>query len=360
MNAALRPRLAVLLLVSLLLAGCQAAPDTRRVVHEGDAEASGDVHQREMGLAVWMDRLLRVERVGWEVLTGAVDSCPEDEVKARFGAVAMTRYDFGRDMVATAESAFGLGDAVQVLAVFPGSPAERSGVAIGDVVRSVDGWLVPTGPKAQLRLAEHYAELDDREVPVTVVVERDGTELELEVVPKRACAYGIALLYRDGSVNAYADGRNIIVARGMEQFAHRDEELAQVIAHEAAHNALSHRGKRQIYYLFGTILDIAVAFYGVNTSGLFGGLAAGMNSTAYEAEADYVGLYMLAQSGYPVTGAADFWRRMAAESTDQANQGSFLAFHPASPDRYEALEEIADEIESKRQAGLPLRPERAP
>ncbi len=360
MNAAHRQRPAVLLLVCLLLAGCQAAPDTRRVELEGDAEASEAVRQREMELAVWMDRLLRVERVGWEVLTGAVDTCPEDEVKARFGAVALTRHDFGRDLVATAEAAFGLSDAVQVLAVFPGSPAERGGVAIGDVVRSVDGWSVPTGPEAQLRLAERYAEFDDREAPVTVVVERDGTELELEVIPKRACAYGIALLYRDGSVNAYADGRNVIVTRGMEQFAHRDEELAQVIAHEAAHNALSHRGKRQIYYLFGTILDIAVAFYGVNTSGLFGGLAAGMNSEAYEAEADYVGLYMLALAGYPVTGAADFWRRMAAESPGKTSQGSFLAFHPASPDRYEALEAIADEIEARREAGRPLHPERAP
>ena len=67
MNAVRRLRPAALLLVCLLLAGCQTAPDTRRIALEDDTEASEVDRQREMELAEWMDRLLRVERVGCRV-----------------------------------------------------------------------------------------------------------------------------------------------------------------------------------------------------------------------------------------------------------------------------------------------------
>jgi hypothetical protein len=355
----LRP--AVTLLACLLLVGCQTTPvppPRADVVTEvvKSAEQIEDERRRELALAHWIDSLLRVQRVGWEVLSGAVEACPEDEVKARFGVVAMTRHDFGRELVAAAESAFGLGDAVQVLAVFGGSPAEHAGVAIGDVVRSVDDWEVPTGPNAQRELAEYYAELDADESPVTVVVERDGAELALEVAPVRACEYGVALRYFDRSINAYADGRNVIVTRGMERFAVRDAELAQVIAHEAAHNALSHRGKRQLFYLFGTILDIAVLFYGIDSQNLFGNLAAGVYSDEYEAEADHLGLYMTAMAGYPVTHAADFWRRMAEADPARAHRGGFLALHPVTPERVAAQAALTREIDTALATGQPLQP----
>ena len=34
-------------------------------------------------------------------------------------------------------------------------------------------------------------------------------------------------------------------------------------------------------------------------------------SQAFELEADYVGLYILARAGYPTKNAAAFWRKMA-------------------------------------------------
>ena len=51
------------------------------------------------------------------------------------------------------------------------------------------------------------------------------------------CDYPV-LLGDDDALNAYADGNNIIITRGMMRFLESDRELALVIGHELAHNSM--------------------------------------------------------------------------------------------------------------------------
>lgn len=54
-------------------------------------------------------------------------------------------------------------------------------------------------------------------------------------------------------LNAWADGRNIVVTARMMRFAATDDELAFVVAHEMAHNLLGHAAKlRSFTALFGS------------------------------------------------------------------------------------------------------------
>ena len=80
-------------------------------------------------------------------------------------------------------------------------------------------------------------------------------------------------------------------------------------------------------------------------------------SQEFEAEADYVGLYLMAHTNYSIADAPKFWRRMAAANPGSI-KGSMNASHPATPYRMVALERAVTEIEKKRREGLPLLPER--
>ncbi len=82
-------------------------------------------------------------------------------------------------------------------------------------------------------------------------------------------------------------------------------------------------------------------------------------SQDFEAEADYVGLYYLARAGFPTEGAADFWRRMAVEYPASI-KSSHSASHPATAERFLALEQVSREIERKEATGVALTPERKP
>jgi len=190
---------------------------------------------------------------------------------------------------------------------------------------------------------------------VELVVDRGGPIVRPQLEPEPACGAELVVAPIH-DINAFADGERVIVTRGLLRFTDDDSELAQVIAHEVAHNALDHIGETKIGAGLGLVLDIFfMGATGVDSGGVFQGVGAGIASAGNEAEADYVGLYLMARAGYPVLDAAALWRRMAVEDPGSID-GRFMASHPSTPERFLAIEQAAREIELKRQLGLPLLP----
>lgn len=180
------------------------------------------------------------------------------------------------------------------------------------------------------------------------------------VVPERTCSFG-TIVTVEGDINAFADGRNVILPWAMMRFAN-DDELRVVVAHEIAHNAMGHiDAKRQnmlVGALFGIVADVALASQGVNTGGeytnSFMGLGAMTFSQDFEREADYVGMYLLARAGLPLESAPEFWRRFAQISPKAI---SYASSHPTTAERFVRLRQTVAEIEEKRAAGRELLPE---
>ena len=141
----------------------------------------------------------------------------------------------------------------------------------------------------------------------------------------------------------------------MLRFIEEDKELQMVIAHELAHNIEGHIEKKGNNYLLGTIVDLAAAGAGVNTRGTFGSLGAQMYSQDFEREADYVGMYILANSGIEREGVANFWRRMSVENPRSI---SYASTHPSSSERWVNIEAVNKEIDKKIRDSEPLLPER--
>ena len=92
-----------------------------------------------------------------------------------------------------------------------------------------------------------------------------------------------------------------------------------------------------------------VALAGVNTGGAFSRLGtnagAGSFTKSFEAEADYVGLYLMARAGMDYRAAPQFWRRM---STINPKAISHASTHPVTPARFVLLQKTIAEIEAKQ------------
>jgi len=115
--------------------------------------------------------------------------------------------------------------------------------------------------------------------------------------------------------------------------------------------------KRKGNVLLGSIFDILIlGTTGVSTGGAFGKIGGAAYSKSFEFEADYAGLYIAARAGHDVTGAANFWRRMAAEHP-KSMEKAFAASHPSTPERFVAMEKTIQEIKEKQKLGEPLIPE---
>lgn len=180
-----------------------------------------------------------------------------------------------------------------------------------------------------------------------------SVEIGLKRENKELTPYGVALK-KDSSIGAFANGKMVVVTSGMVRFCQTNDELALVVGHEMAHNAMNHMGAKRANAAGGMIVDILLSALGVPTHGAFSDLASNAYSPSFEMEADYVGLYYAARAGFDISNAANFWRRMAISDPRAMNGG---LTHPSSADRFVALEAATAEIQVKIVSGAPLVPE---
>jgi peptidase M48-like protein len=369
------------LLAALLAAlGACAVPMTQMGVVSKEQVQAEQLKQQQLVLETDWTLQQRLESVALPLLKAALPLCGE-RVAMRGGMNLATVHAYARDWQAAARAA-GLTDTVSVVGVVKGSGAERAGLRPGDKIIDLAGAPLVSGPtalkEAGKRLTTQFAvvKLQARDAgasaetpaPLTfaattlsLVVKRDSATIELEVPMDTVCAYRVVAQKSD-ALNAFADGQNIYVTSSMIRFASEEQELETVVAHEIAHNAMRHidakKRNAMLGALFGAILDVAAASYGVNTGGEYTNQMAALGamtfSQDFEREADYVGLYILARAGHPIKNAPNLWRRMATESPGSIK---FASSHPTTAERYVRLEHGIQEIEKKQADGMALLPE---
>lgn len=293
----------------LMLASC-AAPVTKTGEVNQALAAEEAAKQREVALDTARTRSIRLQNVAYPMLLGATDLC-KNAVGPILGMTFHSSHSYSDDYRSTAIGLYGVGDALQTNYILKNSPAYMASVQEGDIIISVNGKQAPVGKGADAKLAKQLAEAKPG-LPMLLTVLRDGEQKQIDLVPVAGCKYPV-VLQQDDAVNAFANGELVVITSGMMRFVENDQELALVIGHEIAHNAMNHIGKKTTNYALGSIFDIVAAAYGVNTQGAFGNMAAGAYSQEFESEADYVGLYLAARSNVEIDNAPLFWRRMAAE-----------------------------------------------
>jgi predicted Zn-dependent protease len=76
-----------------------------------------------------------------------------------------------------------------------------------------------------------------------------------------------------------------------------------------------------------------------------------------EAQADYLGAYLMARAGYDLQAVRKFWRRLGQTELQQPDSASELdQSHPTTEERIEAFEATLKEIEAKLAHGEALNP----
>jgi len=342
-----------LLFLLLLFTAC-ATTVTPRTEIEGRALIEERHIQRNIALQQNVRDNGQIQNVGFPLLEAAVPFCDSNIVKS-IGLDIATGYDFDESFQRSAMEVLSAGASVTVIGVVDFGPSALAGVQVEDVISEINGNPVISGENASSIFNNLLQEeLRDNE-SITLSVLRGEEVLDLEITPVRICDYKLALVLTD-DLNAFADGDNVFVTRRMLRFTDNDKELGLVIAHELAHNIMNHIGKQRQNYSLGSLVDLAARSQGIDTDGLFGDLTGKAYSQAFEAEADYVGMYILARTGMDLDGASYFWRRMAVENP--GNIDSHSASLPATAERFLALEQVVTEILEKKAAGIPLDPER--
>lgn len=148
---------------------------------------------------------------------------------------------------------------------------------------------------------------------------------------------------KDDEPNAFAlPGGKVGVNTGLFKVAKTDAQLAAVMAHEVGHAIARHsaeRVTRQAIVQFGT--QAIGARYPAMTDILAQASTLGLIlpfSREQEAEADQIGLMMMARAGYDPRAAIELWKNF--EAAGGSRPPEFLSTHPSPGSRIDNLNAI--------------------
>lgn len=167
-------------------------------------------------------------------------------------------------------------------------------------------------------------------------------------------AWEFNVIQDDEMVNAWAmPGGKVAVYTGILPLAPTDDDLAVVMGHEVAHVLARHGNERMSQALAvqmgGTTLSYALQTNAVRATDLYMqlyGLGSQVGvllpySRLQEAEADRIGLSVMAMAGYDPRVAPAFWGRM--NTVGGARPPEFLSTHPAPDTRIQKIQEFMPE-----------------
>lgn len=286
----------------------------------------------------------RATDVGYRLAIAGTALCGGGRPLAGIAFHDASQYD--SSVRATVRRAFGLkGDAMGVLAVARGGPADAAGLRPDDMVVAIDAEplaLPPVARKATTRRRDAALDQLDRALgdgAATVTIMRGASELTLSLTAARGCASRVEVVPGSG-MNAGANGDTVSIDGRLANFVGDDDELAAVIAHEMAHNIRNHRHLLDLLGVKGGLLSVV------------GRNAARIRCT--EVEADYAGTYLMARAGFDMSAALRFWARFGSRGLP-----GFLRdpTHPSPAERHARIAGTIAEIEAKRATGQPLTPD---
>lgn len=186
------------------------------------------------------------------------------------------------------------------------------------------------------------------------LVRAPATDLchEMEV---GVCSWNFRLS-RDREMNAGAMGYGqILLNRGVVEYANNDEEVCMVVAHEIGHHAANHVARSTRNQMIGALIGVAA----VSLAGAIAGGDPGAGATQsaaqlgarvgqlsfskeQEREADYLAALILYRAGIDLDKARGLLVGMAAGSYRTVT--TFMDTHPAGPERLAAWDRAVAEI----------------
>ena len=234
---------------------------------------------------------------------------------------------------------------VTVAYVHPRLPAASTGLSPGDVLLRVNERNV-TDQRAEEVMQLVRKLTVARIQPLQLEITRAGDRHTLFMWATPSCQFSMQLIDSQ-QINGIADGRHVGVTTGAMQFLQSDSEVAWILAHEIAHNVLNHSQNARLRVMLN-------AFLGA-TAGASATVPASVPRRSLEAQADYVGAYILARAGYDLQAIKQFWRRIESLRSGE-NQSEMEVTHPTTAERLAALDVTLKEIEAKRDRGELLQP----
>tara|TARA_Y100000816_G_scaffold244940_1_gene192741 strand:+ start:74 stop:1222 length:1149 start_codon:yes stop_codon:yes gene_type:complete len=348
------------LILLFSLSGCLETPTGNLPSISKDEIDKEAERQKRISYAKYIDQMSLVKSIGYRINSLNADICNKTDFNS--GITYANENVIGLKIAKFFPSKLNLGSKVSIINIVENSPADKAGLTVGDIILELEGFTFPEGKNALKKISKHFKDFEEKEIK-KIKIDRNGQILKFDINQIKICNYPI-IFTQDKIVNAYADGKSIIMTQGMVDYAKDDNEIALVIAHELAHNDRGHLDAKKkntlIMGSIGFILDLMTIYYSGGTAGgdaqnteMWSKIGSEAYSVEFEKDADYGGVYYAYRAGYDISNVKNFWERIGSENPKQI---AISSTHPATAERYLQIEKTVQEINKKKSDGLALIP----
>jgi hypothetical protein len=299
--------------------------------------------------------LLRQERVYRIAAPLIIKNAVLCRTQARplLGFTAKNQYSYPPELAVAARQSLGLDERLQIMQILDGSGAMRAGLKRGDILQTIQDLNIPTGPQAEPETARMLSPILKNLSELTITVIRQNQPITVNVPLTLACAFAIDVGNAQ-QVNAYADGRRILLTRGLLDSFTTDEDVAVVIAREIAHNVLQHAKQLQQMATLSMVIDNLLLF---KPDQIAANSSNGIKITPekMDQEADRLALFMLTRAGYDPANFSLVLQKLA-QNPNSSQALTYSTLHPWTEGRQSVIQATLKEIRQKQAAKKVLVP----
>ncbi len=299
--------------------------------------------------------LLRQERVYRIAAPLIIKNAVLCRTQARplLGFTAKNQYSYPPELAVAARQSLGLDERLQIMQILDGSGAMRAGLKRGDILQTIQDLNIPTGPQAEPETARMLSPILKNLSELNITVIRQNQPITVNVPLTLACAFAIDVGNAQ-QVNAYADGRRILLTRGLLDSFTTDEDVAVVIAREIAHNVLQHAKQLQQMATLSMVIDNLLLF---KPDQIAANSSNGIKITPekMDQEADRLALFMLTRAGYDPANFSRVLQKLA-QNPNSSQALTYSTLHPWTEGRQSVIQATLKEIRQKQAAKKVLVP----
>jgi hypothetical protein len=352
--------------LSVLIAGCTqvplsadksppASPNTATSTKQTSPEktpATPPVAIRDPVLDGIVLKQERIYRIAAPLIIKNAVLC-KTQARPLLGFTAKNQYSFPPELTTAAQQSLGLDERLQVMQILDGSGAMQAGLKRGDILQAIQDQRLPTGAQAEPETARLLPPILKNLAEIKITVLRQSQQITVTVPLTLACAFAIDV-GNSQHFNAYADGRRILLTRGLLDSLSSDEDVAVIIAREISHNILQHAKQLQQTATLSAVIDSLLAFKpDLNTVSASNGIK--VMPEKMDQEADRLALYMLARANYDPANFSRVLKRLA-QTSNATQTNTYQALHPWTEERQNLILSTLKEIRQKQSSKKVLVP----
>ena len=153
------------------MSGCLETPKGKLPsINQAEIDMEAE-RQKRLSYAKYIDQMSLVKSIGFKINSLNADICNKTDFNS--GLTFSNENVMGLKIAKFFPSKINLGSQVSIISIVKNSPADKAGLALGDIILEVEGYTFPEGKNALKKISKHFKDIEEKKIK-KIKIDRNG------------------------------------------------------------------------------------------------------------------------------------------------------------------------------------------